>query len=223
MIQFNLLPEVKMEFIKARRSKQMVLFISLGVASVFLAIFLVLFAVANVLQPKHINDLSGDVKKYTKQLQEIPDLDKVLTIQNQLGSLTSLHENVPLTSRLVDFLGQVTPAKVTISNVKLDLKTNTMTLDGNADSLSTINQFVDTLKFTTFTTPDNTKPQPAFSNVVLGGFSSGEKGSTYSISLTYDPTLFKGTEQVTLSVPKIVSTRSEVDKPSDLFQQGAKQ
>lgn len=222
MIQFNLLPDVKLEYIKARRSKRMVLLTATGVTAVSLLFFVGLFLVVNVLQTKHINDLNNDIKKHTATLQSIPDLNKILTVQNQLGSLTTLHDQKPITSRMITYLGQLTPAQATISNVKLDYATNTISITGNADALSTVNKFVDTLKFTTYTVSDST-PKKAFSNVVLTSFGTADKGVTYQITMNFDPVIFDGTKDVKLVVPKIISTRSETEKPSDLFQQSANQ
>jgi hypothetical protein len=219
MIQFNLLPDIKLEYIKARRSKRMVLLTSVAVTGVSLFIFASLFFVVNVLQTKHISDLNGDIKKYTVTLKAVPDLDKVLTVQNQLQNLTSLHDQKPVSSRLYDYLGQVTPAQVTISSAQADFTTHTLSLVGNADAISTVNKYVDTLKFTEFSVAGQGGTKKAFSQVVLGGFSSGDKTATYQISLNFDPDIFDGTKQVTLVVPKITSTRSETEKPGDLFQQ----
>ena len=219
MIQFNLLPDVKLEYIKARKSKRMVLLTSAGITAFSLVVFIGLFTVVNLLQTKHISDLNRDIKKYTTTLQSTPDLNKTLTVQNQLSSLTMLHEQKPLTSRLIDYLGQLTPAQATISSVKIDYTTNTINLSGNADALSTVNKYVDTLKFTTYTAAGQTNSKKAFSNVVLASFSSSDKGISYQVTFAFDPIIFDGTKQVTLVVPKIVSTRSETEKPSDLFQQ----
>jgi Tfp pilus assembly protein PilN len=220
MIQFNLLPDVKVEFIKARRSKRMVLLVATGVTAFSLTIFIGLFLVVNVLQTKHISDLNNDIKKDTAALKAIPNLDKILTVQNQLASLTQLHEQKPYTSRLIDYLAKLTPAEATISSTKLDFPGgNTLTISGNANALSTVNKYVDTLKFTTYTTNDQPEAKTAFSNVVLTSFGAGEKTVTYQISAVFDPTIFDGTKQVTLVVPKIISTRSETEKPGDLFQQ----
>ena len=218
MIQFNLLPDIKVEFIKARRSKRMVLLISAGVTVFAIAVFAGLFTVVNVLQTKHISDLDKDIKKYTGTLQAIPNIDKILTVQNQLTSLTDLHEKSPATSRIVDYLGQLTPAQATISSTKIDYLANTITLSGNADAISTVNKYVDTLKFTTYTTDVTPDSKPAFSNVVLSSFSAGTKQVTYQLSFVFDPVIFDGTKQVKLVTPKIISTRSETEKPSDLFQ-----
>lgn len=219
MIQFNLLPDVKLEYIKARRSKRMVLLISAGLTAFALIVFIGLFMVVNVFQTKRINDLNKDIKKHTATLEKVPDLDKILTLQNQLGSLTSLHDQKVISSRTMDYLAQVTPAKATISDIQIDFGAHTMSITGNADALSTVNKYADTLKFTTYTTNESTEPKNAFSDVVLASFASTEKGASYQLTMTFDPVIFDATKQVTLSVPKITSTRSETEKPGDLFEQ----
>lgn len=221
MIQFNLLPDVKLEFIKARRTQRLVILIAGLLGGVALFVFIVLFLVVNVWQRQHLHDLNKDIARDTKTLQAIPDLDKVLTVQNQLNSLTGLHEKDPATARLFTYLGQLTPAQATVSSVTADFTLNTLTISGSADALSTVNQFVDTLKFTTYTTNENTNAQKAFSDVVLTNFAKTDKGVTYEIALKFNPEIFNNTLQVQLSVPKIISTRSETQKPTDLFQQSS--
>lgn len=218
MIQFNLLPDVKLEYMRTKRSKRLVLMTSVGVAGAALLIFIGLFLFVNVLQRKHLSDLNKDIKSNISTLQSIPDLSKVLTVQNQLNSLTPLHQQKPAASRVFDYLGQITPAKISISDAKIDFTAGTITISGNADALSTVNQYVDTIKFTTFTNDDDDQPTRAFSNVVLTSFSKDENISSYQIDLSFDPLIFDNTQKVVLTVPKIVSTRSEVDKPGDLFQ-----
>lgn len=212
MIQFNLLPDVKLEFIKARRSKHMVLLVSAAVAGVAVVMFVVLFLVVNFVQTKRISDLNKDIAKYTSQLKAIPDLNKILTVQNQLNSLTPLHDQKLASSRLVDFLTQLTPAQANISDVKLDYAENSLKITGGTDSISTINKYVDTLKFTTYNVDNAADSKKAFSDVVLSDFSVTDKGPSYSITLKFDPTIFDVTKQVVLVVPKIISTRSETEK-----------
>lgn len=224
MIQFNLLPDVKQEYMKAKRQKHSVIIISLLVAAVSLFIFVMLFLTVNVFQKKHISDLDTDIASSTKTLKDIKDLDKILTIQNQLKSLPDLHDAKPVTSRLFGYLTQITPAQVSLGNVNLNYESKTMIISGTADSLSTINKFVDTIKFTTYTeavgaetaSAGATKP---FSSVVLSSFSKGEEGSTYQISLAFEPTIFDSKKTITLVVPKTITTRSETEKPNqDIFQ-----
>ncbi len=217
MVQFNLLPDVKLDFVKARRSKHTAIVIAAAIALTTLIIFVLLFLVVHVVQKKHLNDLNNDIKKYTAQIQKTPDLNKILTVQNQLHSLPGLHDQKPIVSRLPGYIAQVTPAQVSISSLQIDLSAHTITISGTADQLSTINTYVDTLKFTTFANKDGTKHGQAFSNVVLTSFSKGQQ-TTYSLTMSYDPTIFDNAQEVTLTVPKTITTRGETEKPSALFQ-----
>ncbi|HSX44037.1 MAG TPA: hypothetical protein VLE69_01950 [Candidatus Saccharimonadales bacterium] len=217
MIQFNLLPDVKLEYLKSRRLKRSVILISTVVAGAAFGIALLLFFSVNVLQKQHIKDQNNDIKKYSSELQNTKDLNKILTIQNQLGSLTKLHDDKFVASRLFSYMAQVTPAKVSIATANIDFTSNKIIVGGNADSLNTINKFADTLKFTTYSA-DGADSKNAFSNVVLSNFSQDPKGgATYQFNLDFDPAIFKGDKEVTLTVPKIISTRSETEKPESLF------
>lgn len=219
MIQFNLLPDVKQEYMKAKRLKHSVIVISTMVASGALFIFVMLFLTVYVFQKTTIRNLENDIQSNTQTLKNTADLDKILTIQNQLKSLPDLHDQKPVTSRLFTYLTQLTPAQVSVGNVELDYEAKTMSLSGSADSLGTINKFVDTLKFTTYTdksanSKDATKP---FSSVVLASFARTDKEATYQITFEFDPIIFNSNNDISLTVPKIISTRSETEKPTDLF------
>lgn len=214
MIQFNLLPDVKLEYIRARRTKHTVLLIAIGVAGSSFAIFALLFLTVNVLQKQHLNNLSADIKSDSQKLQGIEDLDRILTVQNQLNKLTELHEAKPVLSRLKGFIAQVTPAQVSFSKINLDIEAGTIHFTGSADSLKTINQFVDTLKFTNYTAGDSNEQKPAFTDVVLASFGKDTKGASYEISLKFDPAIFSSKSEVTLVVPNIITTRSSIEKPT---------
>lgn len=218
MIQFNLLPDVKLEYIKTRRTKHMVSMISMALIIGSLVILVGLFTIVNGIQKKHLSDLNDDIKESTAELKKIPELNKVLTIQNQLNNLTTLHEQSPATSRVFDYLAQLTPEKATISNVKLNFEPQTLAVTGNADALSTVNQYIDTLKFTTYSVKGVEGSSKAFNSVVLTSFSKDESKVTYQLDFKFDPVIFDNTKTVTLTTPKIISTRSETEKPTDLFQ-----
>jgi uncharacterized protein YoxC len=217
MIQFNLLPDVKQEFIKAKRTKRNTTVIAGAVTAVALAVLIILLLVVKVAQQKHLNDLNADIKKYSNQLQNTPDLNKILTVQNQLNSLPALHDQKPVVSRLPDYLAKITPAKASVTKLHVDFATNTVEITGEADNLNTVNKYADTLKFTTFTTDSDSKAKPGFSEVVLSNFSRNEKNTSYTLTLKFDPAIFDTKNVITLTVPKIITTRSETEKPSDLF------
>jgi len=216
MLQFNLLPDVKLDFIKARRTKNMVLAIASIAAVVSLVVLVLLVLVVDVLQKKHLSDVNKDIKSYTSQLQGTKDLTKILTIQNQLKSLPVLDSQKPVTSRLFGYLGQIVPAQVDISNLQVDFVKHTLQIDGSADSLDRINTFVDTLKFTTYSIGNNSNVNnSAFAGVVLTSFSRTQTAATYSINLSFDPTIFDNSQTVSLTVPaNKITTRSQTDQPS---------
>ncbi len=223
MIQFNLLPDIKMTYIKARRNKHLVILGAVIVSGVSLAILVLLILGVLVFQKKHLSDLSKDINNESQTLQKTPELNKVLTIQNQINSLSALHSKKPVVSRLFDDLTKLTPNTLSVQKIDVDFVQNTMNINGNADALSTINKFVDTLKFTNYTTDTQTVPAPAFNKVVLSSFglssddTDAKKKATYSVTLFFDPAIFNNAALPILSVPKITSTRSETEKPNDLF------
>lgn len=218
MIQFNLLPDIKLQYLKSRRQQHIVVLASVLGMIAALAVLGALLSTVYVLQKKNLHDLNNDIKTSSFKLQHTKDLTKVLTVQNQLDALTGLHEKKVVASRLTDYLGQVTPAQASIAKLETDFGLSTVTISGNADNLGTVNTYTDTLKFTTFKTDHQKVSKKAFSDVVLSSFSRDNKTTTYSITLKFDPTIFSNDETVQLIVPNIISSRSEVDKPTALFQ-----
>ncbi|MDB5171171.1 MAG: hypothetical protein JWO35_865 [Candidatus Saccharibacteria bacterium] len=221
MIQLNLLPDIKLEYIKAQRARRMVLSISALVSIISLALLLSLFSIGR-LQKKHIDDLSKDIASSSAKLKSQPEIDRILTVQNQLDSLTALHAGKPASSRLFGYLNDVTPAKVSITSFTTDFTTQATTITGTADALSSVNTYVDTLKFTKYTSDTNTTPTNAFTGVVLGSFglaSAGDGGqpASFTITLAYDKAIFDIAQKTKLAVPNQVTTRSQISQPTDLF------
>lgn len=208
MIQFNLLPDIKIQYLKARRQKHLVMLGSTVVIVVSVAVMALLIAIVFGLQKKNINDLSRDITSKSSQLQSTKNLNRMLTVQNQLTSLPALHSAKPVTSRLYAIVTQVTPTAASISRLDVDFQKHTMSVTGAADSLGTINSFTDALKLATYHTAlQTTTEKSAFSAVVLSTFSRDDKGASYTITAQFDPALFSEQSDVALTVPNI-TTRS---------------
>lgn len=223
MIQFNLLPDIKQQYLRAQRQKHLVVFISAIASIAAVALMIVLVLVVNVWQKKSINDLTGDIKKYSNQLSGTEDLNKILTVQNQLNSLTGLHDKKAVATRLFDYVTKLTPANASIAKLNVDYAKNTVTISGTANALSTVNTYVDTLKFTNYKVvsgkaKSNTEKQ-AFSGVVLTAFGRTNQDTTYTIDAKFDPVIFSELSEVELTVPQITTTRSATEQPTDLFKQ----
>lgn len=230
MIQINLLPDVKLEFVKARRLKRTIIVICSLVSAASLLIFALLFIGVTVVQGQHLRNLEADIAEQTKQLEGIPDIAKILTIQNQLNSLPALHSEKPVASRVFTYIQQLAPTEASISSLTVDFDGQTMEITGNATNLAAVNKFADTLKFTSYTTEMNEANQAdadkktAFSEVTLAQFgvatsgTTGDKPTTYTINLKYAPEIFSSQNNAKLLIPNQVTTRSETEKPQVVFE-----
>lgn len=219
MIQFNLLPDIKIQYLKAKRQKHLVLFISTVAIIASVAVMALMASYVFGVQKKSINDLTNDIETASDELQSTPDLSKILTVQNQLNVLPSLHNDKPVANRVFGYLNQATPVEASIARMEVNFTESTMSLTGSANSLETVNKFVDTLKFTNYTTSNSKEPKSAFSNVVLANFGRDSESANYTIELSFDPEIFSELVSVELSVPNIITTRSEVEQPDVLFEE----
>lgn len=214
-VQFNLLPDVKLEFQQQQRLKRTVYGISALAVAFALVLFILSFVVVDILQKQLISNANNDIKTYSNKLQAIPNLSKVLTIQNQLNALPDLHQQKHITSRLFSYLPEITPVKVNIGKLSIDTNASTLDIQGTADTIESVNKFVDTLKFTDFTLNNNADNKTkAFSNVVLTQVDRDDKQATYTIDLSFDPTLFSASQSVQLVVPQETTTRSVINSPN---------
>jgi len=215
MIEFNLVPDIKIEFLKTEKAKRMVFSIAMIVGAISVAVIVLLFAILE-LQSHQITTNKNDIKKYSDQLTGTSDINKILTIQNQLKTVVTLYQQAPDVARLYNYLPQVVPANVTIGHLTIDFTANSLKITGSAPDLETVNTFADTLKFATYTADQKSTATKAFTNVLLDSFGRDQTGASYDFSVTFDPALFDRTQNVKLSVPVgYVSTRSFTGLPSD--------
>lgn len=241
MIQFNLLPDIKLKYIKTQRTKRIVMLASIITTGVSLLLLATLYVSVQIVQKKRIDSISKDIVAQVKSLNDTKDLNKILTIQNQLNSLPDLHNKKPVasrlfgsniqqatpaqasngekpvTSRLFGYIEQVTPAQANIAKMDIDFDANTISIVGTADNLVTVNMFADTLKFATYKSTKTDKGKP-FSDVVTV-LAINDKGASFTLTFKFDPVLFGSDDTPTLIVPKIISTRSETEKPASVFKE----
>ncbi len=226
MIQFNLLPDVKLEYIRTKRTKRLVITVSVIVISACGFLLAVLAGTVYGLQRIHISNLTEDIEQDTRTIQEIEDINRVLTVQNQLNTINSLHDDKPVVSRLFDFITTITPSDVSINRLDVDFEESRIEISGETASLATVNKFVDTIKFTTYTVSVNgsdaeenldNNGERAFSDVVLSSFGRANDETSYTIELSFDPVIFDSNQDVSLQISERITTRSEVERPQALF------
>lgn len=218
MIQFNLLPDIKQEYIRAERMKRLMVSVSFVASAAAIVLLVVAFSSVYIAQKKIINDLNDSISTSSRKLKNEPNISDILTVQSQLGSLDTLNNQKPVASRMFGYLSQVTPTQTTISDMRADFVQNTMTISGNSPSLDAVNTFIDSLKFTNYTVKGASDTKPAFSSVVLANFSRSATSATYSITFSFDPAIFNVTDDVTLLVG---SQNQSAQEPSIIFKKGS--
>jgi len=218
-VQFNLLPDVKLDFIKTQRTKHLVTTIALLAAGVAVVIFVLTLATVEGLQKKQLSDTDKDITTASNQLKNTTGLSQILTVQNQLQTLSTLHHSKHVDSRLFGYLTQLTPTNAFVGRLNLDFTANNLEIDGTADSQTTVNTFIDTLKFTTYKIGAQDTAHQAFTSVAESSFSIAANTVDYSLKVTFDPQLFSNDVSATpaLTVPKLTTTRSVIEDPSNVL------
>ena len=207
MIQFNLLPDIKIQYLRANRQKHTVVLVSTLVTVLSVALLAVLLVIVYGLQKKNIVDLNSDIKTSSSELQSTKDLNKILTVQNQLKALPQLHNDKAVASRLFAYLGQATPPNASNNRTIADFTQHTISISGTSDTLNTINLYIDRLKATTYRTTDasnggtsDNADVPAFSQVTLSSFGRDNTTATYTVTMNFDPIIFSEASDVTFSI-----------------------
>lgn len=149
MIQLNLLPDLKKNFIKTQKNKGVVISMSILVTLVAIGLSILLFIYVTFVQQLQISVITQDIDKKSKELAAVPDVNKYLSIQNQLASLGQLHDSKGEYSRLFTFFNVVNPGppnNINLTSSQLLLSDQSVMFNGTTASFEALNVFVDTLK-----------------------------------------------------------------------------
>lgn len=230
MITLNLLPDVKIEYLRTKRLQVKVM--TIASITTMVAVALVVVAAIGVyggqaLQKKLLED---EIAKRTQELKSLPEINEYLTVQNQLIHLGDLHENKNDFSRLLTFLPALNPSRphnVTLTNIEMEVEDeNYLLLQGEVSDYTGLNTFRDTLRNATFTYEGNDEPQPLFEEVVVESSSleqsrNGGSVVTFRIETLFnlDAFLFQN-KVVKVKVPNINTTQS-VQAAPDVFGEGS--
>jgi len=219
MISLNLLPDVKKQFLKAQRTRNMIFTFSIiGSAA---AIGLVVLGFITVLGMRfQINRNSNTITELEAEYAEIDNLSQILTVRNQASALSGLHDEKPVATRLFKLLSLSTPQNVDLNEVIIDFTDSSAEITAETKSFKDINVYVDTLKNTYFTSGSGSKKQLVFSEIVSEQ-SINEDQVTVEVVMKFQPGIFDSVGKVTFSVPDIETTQSERQKP--LFNEPASQ
>lgn len=222
MIQINLVPDIKQEFLRAQATKRLVLTFSFLISAGFLVLTGILFMSVNVFQQGHIDDLDADISTAINTYQNLEDVSEVLTVNNQLTVLPSLHQQKPALTRLPGYLTKLIPDDISISDLQISTSDGTISLSGFGPSFEKIQQFANTLKAAVFYEKGGDVVSPVFELVVVDrqGTSDDEdknKRASYSIRATFNLEIFDNSKEIILTVPTTTSDDTELLSPEDLI------
>ena len=236
MIEINLLPNVKRELLKTRAMRNRVISISflMGGASIAAVVVLALILGSQIAAEAVQN---GVIKDRNDKLMAVEDLNKVVTIQNQLTKINEQHSGKKINSRIFDVVTAVNPVapnNVSFSDIKVNPGSKTITLEGSA-----VNGYsaLETLKKTILNTKVQTTDGDKSSEVSLtkeikdgdtsfGENSEGKKVLQFSFSFEYAEELLapanNGTVSVLTPTGKVDVTDSRQGIPDSLFKSNSK-
>ena len=121
MIEINLIPSVKRDLLRARSIRNRVVSVSFLVGSASVAAVVALAVIfGGQIAAEAVQN--GSIKDKGNKLSSITDLNKVVTIQNQLSKITSQHDSKKINSRVFDVVSAVNPPApndISFSTVKL--------------------------------------------------------------------------------------------------------
>lgn len=234
MIQINLIPDIKQEMLRAQRMRNVTItfsiFAGIIAAGLVASLGLVLGAQA-VTEGITANSIKSEYKK----LADTKDINNALTIQNQLGAISTLSDNRSINSRLLDVLVAINPAApndVKLSKVTLDPTESKLTLEGSAfGGYPSTEVFRKTILNTTVNAQqgDDIIEAPLTEEVILqdtsyGQDSDGGKVVRFTVVFVYPKGLFDNTmSNVAISTPTARTdvTDSKTRVPDSMFTQPA--
>lgn len=197
MIQVNLLPDVKREYLRAQQMKHIFMVVSILSTITALGLLALLFAYVQIVQPRHRANLQEDIDAGISELKNNKDAVKIVTTQGVLEQIPGLQDKKFVTSSLFNYLIEFTPRDVAYNKVRLDLATNTLTLSGQTTTLERANVLANNLKSAnfTYTEDDANSSKKPFSNIVFNTLGKSNealdgKNVGFEITLQIDPIMF---------------------------------
>ena len=232
MIQINLIPDVKREYLHARRTRDIAvsvsILVSIGAAGV---VGIMLLFLSTQAAREYLADLT--IKNEYETLSGVENLTDMVTIENQLSLISQQHAKKSMDSRLFSILQAVNPVapnQVAFTTVTLDPVGKALTLEGQtAGGYSAFETLVKTIQNTNITYKlggeGDEITSPIASEVIPGDSSYGIDSDNarvlrFELTVMYTDGLFDNTMQriqIVAPARKVDVTDSKLRVPDSLF------
>lgn len=200
MIQINLLPDVKQEYLRTQQTKHTVIVGSALISAVVLGVTVLLFVYVQIVQPQYQRVVQNDIDKGIQELKEKPDAQRLVTVQGVLEQMPALKDQQQVISRIFNYLKEFTPRSVAYNQVNLALDTSTITLSGGTVSYEQANVLANNLKSAkmTYRQGDSDQTASPYQNIVFNSLSKAENANdgrpvTFELTFQFNPLLFNPT------------------------------
>ncbi len=134
--EINLVPDVKLQMIKAQKLRNLVLYVCILVSAVSIGVVLVLFGIKGG-QDIAMANQDGKLKTLSSKLMGYGELGDLVTIQAQLNKLSEIQGNKRVLSRVFGAMNVMLPQggdSVQLSDLRVDFSANTIRMEGQADA-----------------------------------------------------------------------------------------
>lgn len=207
MIEVNLIPDVKQQLLNARSLRIKIisictlLSIIAGAAVVLLSVYV--FGVQTVANVLATNATNSEYEKLSK----VEDLSKILTIQDQLGQVSSLDNDKTRSSRLFDMLVTIIPSgknTISYSTLELDAEEGVVTIEAEApngyEALEVFKKTINQTRFEYRTKDMRPQDKPNSVSIIAAPIVDGDRSYgqnsqnqrvlRFTLSFEYAPELF---------------------------------
>ena len=227
MIEVNLIPDVKREYLRAQRMRNMVVSVSImvmivaGGAIAVLGVGLGAISAAGLVK-------DGEIKSGYRQLSGQSGVNDIVTIQNQLAHVSELDKARGINSRVFEVVSAVNPPapnNIKISTIRFKPSETSIAIDGSAANSFTA---TDIMKKTILNTKiqyrddSSTKEVPLASEVTITNTTYAQESTALHFTLTFSypkELTSNGYKNVTIVTPtsSIDVTDSKTHVPDGLF------
>lgn len=232
MIEINLVPDVKQELIRAERVRSIVISMTIliGIIAVGLVLLLSLWVFGIQTARGALTDRT--IETENAKLAAVEDLESSLTIQNQLSTLPSLHEDKQVNARIFDVLRAINPATpndISISKLTINSTDKTIAIEAQAaGGYPALEVFKKTILATElqYAGADNTQETRMLAEDIRDGDrsygedASGKKVLRFALTFQFPEELFMPyVENAKIAGPttKVNVTDSHLGIPQSLF------
>lgn len=237
MIQINLLPDIKRQHLRAQRTRNIVIAISMLLSAIAVGVVVVMYLGLGATKVITSTTIQSNKDLY-KEISETDDINKLVTIQNQLTKIENLQNNRSVNSRMFAVLEAIAPkapAKVSFTSVTISPSESLMTIQAitttGYETVESMKKKIAAAKMTYYQNAKDSgekqetmliqeQTKVAVSEVGYGENDKKETTVSFTMSFKYADGLFNNTtKDIAISLPEgdVDVTDSKRRLPESLF------